>query len=49
MAVAKGGDPDLDLWHRRFGHIGVQGLRGLYSVVSNLEVPILVLRGHNLD
>jgi hypothetical protein len=30
-------DPDLDLWHRTFDHIGVQGLRGLHSVVSDLE------------
>jgi hypothetical protein len=49
MAVAEGGDPDLDLWHRRFGHIGVQGLRGLYGAVSNLKAPITVLRGHNSD
>jgi transposase InsO family protein len=49
MAAAEGGDPDLDLWHRRFGHIGVQGLRGLYGAVSDLEAPITVPRGHNSD
>ena len=49
MAAADGGDPDLDLWHRRFGHIGVQGLRGLYGAVSDLEAPIPVPRGHNSD
>ena len=49
MAVADGSDPDLDLWHRKFGHIGVQGLRGLHSVVSDLETPISVPRGHNSD
>ena len=48
MAVTRE-DPDLDLWHRRFGHIGVQGLRGLYGVVSDPDVPISVLRGYNSD
>ena len=42
-------DPDLDLWHRKFGHIGVQGLRGLHGVVSDLEAPISVPRGYNSD
>ena len=49
MAAAEGGDPDLDLWHRRFGHLGVQGLRGLHGAVSDLEAPITVPRGHNSD
>jgi hypothetical protein len=30
--------------HRRFGHIHVQGLRGLHKVVSDLSTPILVDR-----
>jgi hypothetical protein len=42
-------DPNLDLWHRNFGHIGVQGLRGLHSVVSDLEAPISIRRGYNSD
>jgi transposase InsO family protein len=42
-------DPSLDLWHRKFGHIGVQGLRGLHDVVSDLEAPISVPRGYNSD
>lgn len=48
LAAAEG-DPDIDLWHKRFGHIGVQGLRGLHRVVSDLDVPISVPRGHNSD
>jgi hypothetical protein len=43
------GNPDLDLWYKRFGHTGVQGLRGLHDVVSDLETPILVPRGYNSD
>lgn len=42
-------DPNLDLWHRRFGHIGVQGLRGLHNVVADLEHRISVPRGYNSD
>jgi hypothetical protein len=49
MAAADGGVPNLDLWHRRFGHIGVQGLRGLHGAVSDLGAPITVPRGHNSD
>ena len=43
------GSPDLDLLHRRFGHAGVQGLRGLHKVVTDLEEPIPIPRGYNLD
>jgi hypothetical protein len=42
-------DPDLDLWYRNFRHIGVQGLRGLHSVVSDLEALISIPRGYNSD
>src|SRR5438270_12303063 len=42
-------DPNLDLWHRRFGHIGVQQLRGLSHVVSDLENPISIPWGYNSD
>jgi hypothetical protein len=49
LATNEDGDPDLDLWYRMFGHIGVQGLRGLHKVVSDLETPISVPRGHNSD
>ena len=42
-------DPNLDLWHQRFGHIGVQQLRGLKHVVSDLENPIPIPRGYNSD
>ncbi len=49
MAVADNVDPNLDLWHKRFSYIGVQGLRGLHGVVSDLEAPIKVPRGYNSD
>src|SRR5579862_5767371 len=44
-----GRDPNLDLWHQRFGHIGVQQLRGLKHVVSDLDNPIPIPRGYNSD
>jgi hypothetical protein len=49
LAATEEESPNLDLWHRRFGHIGVQGLRGLYGAVSDLEAPISVPRGYNSD
>ena len=43
------GSPDLNLLHKRFGHAGVQGLRGLHKVVTDLPEPITVLRSYNSD
>ena len=49
MDEDKEGSPSLDLIHRRFGYTGVQGLRGLHKVVTDLQEPIVVPRGYNLD
>ena len=43
------GSPGLDLIHRRFGYTGVQGLRGLHKVVTDLQEPIVIPRGYNSD